>query len=86
MALWTRRSEQISWKGPGTPRRASEGEVIHSCLWFLERLSAGLQRLRVDRNAADRGGLYAAFRMHGYTNREAMDSVNRILPRQRGNP
>lgn len=83
MALWTTRSEQIFEKEPKMPHRKSEGKVIHSCLWVLEILSAGLQRLGVNRNIADRGGLYAAFRFNGFTNREAIDAVNRILPRER---
>ena len=78
MSLWTRRSNR--------PTKRSEGQVVHSYLWTLEAVSAGLQRLGVTRNAADRGGLYAAFRIEGYSRDEANEIVNRILPRQAEQP
>jgi len=82
--MWKRRFERISGNAHGMPRKTSEGDVIHSYLRIIETASAGLQMLGVKRNAADRGSLYAAFRTEGYTNREAMDAVNRILPQERG--
>ncbi len=73
MSLWTRRSE--------SSHKLSEGQVVHSYLWTLEAVSAGLQRLGVNRNAADRGGLFIAFRLEGYSTREANEVVDRLLPR-----
>ncbi len=78
MSLWTRRSE--------SSHKLSEGQVVHSYLWTLEAVSAGLQRLGVSRNAADRGGLYATFRLEGYTKSEAIEVVDRILPRRAEQP
>ena len=83
MSLWTRRSNQLADRSPGkvprTPHKLSEGQVVHSYLWTLEAVSAGLQRLGVTRNAADRGGLYAAFRIEGYSRDEAKEAVDRIF-------
>ncbi len=59
---------------------------MHSYLQTLEAVSAGLQRLGVSRNAADRGGLYAVFRIEGYTKSESLEVVNRILPREATQP
>ena len=78
MSLWTRRSDR--------PIKQSEGQVVHSYLRTLEAVSAGLQRLGVTQNAADRGGLYAAFRTEGYSRDEANEVVDRILPRQAEQP
>jgi len=90
MSLWTRRSDRIieksPVKGPRTAHKASEGQVIHSYLRTLEAVSAGLQRLGVSRNAADRGGLYAVFRIEGYTKGESLEIVDRILPRTAKQP
>ena len=85
MSLWTRRYDRLADRSPGKaprrPHKQSEGQVIHSYLWAMEAVSAGLQRLGVSKNAADRGGLYAAFRTDGYTKTEALEVVDRILPR-----
>ena len=90
MSLWTRRSDRAIARTPEkssrTPHKASEGQVIHSYLRTLESVSAGLQRLGVPRNAADRGGLYAAFRLEGYTKNESLEVVDRILPRKAEQP
>ena len=71
MSLWTRRSE--------SSRKLSDGKVVHSYLWTMEAVSAGLQRLGVSRKGADIGGLYAAFRTDGYSPQESWESVNRLL-------
>ncbi len=78
MSLWTRRSERS--------HKVSEGQVVHSYLKTLEAVSAGLQRLGVSRNAADRGGLYAAFRTEGYSRSEALEVVDRLLPKTAEQP
>ncbi len=78
MSLWTRRSE--------SSHKLSDGKVVHSYLWTMEAVSTGLQRLGASKNAADRGGLYAAFRIDGYTKSEANEVVDRLMPRRAEQP
>lgn len=60
--------------------KATKGQVNHRMLYTFERLATGLLERGATKEQADRGALYATFRMEGYSRQEAREAVERLMP------
>ena len=61
--------------------KAIEGQVNHRMLYTFERLATGLLDRGATKEQADRGALYATFRMEGWSRAEARKAVDWMLPK-----